>query len=178
MSIDGRIDEHRELGIASEAFKDGREQGRRDKEREIADLKQQIETLTQERDARQEEVEHYALTAFRLTARVEALEALLRKIDDYLDDPDESDAIRTGSEAHNEIKAALNHQPTSQWVSVEERLPTAEDADEDNECYGWNGEILERIHFTEITEEAWGFTHFHPKSKAFPPAPPEVSDGD
>jgi hypothetical protein len=66
----------------------------------------------------------------------------------------------------------------SKWVKVSERLPTREDADEQDAVWGWadDGQPVEPIYWEAIGTAECNVTHWMPKPCQQPPAPPKEKD--
>lgn len=78
---------------------------------------------------------------------------------------------------HSALLAAA---PSPEWVKVSERLPTREDADESGMCWMLSadeGVCTMLAEFAFEFEDQFGVTHWMPKPRQQPPAPPTEAEG-
>lgn len=72
-------------------------------------------------------------------------------------------------------QAMLAATPSPEWVKVSERLPTIDDSDEGGNIWVWDGTDVHSIGwFNAVAKEV---THWMPKPRQQPPAPPTEKEG-
>jgi hypothetical protein len=76
--------------------------------------------------------------------------------------------------ANSTYKAMLAAAPAPAWVPVSERLPTREDADNDESVWAWLGAgPVELLYYGSIGSRYADVTHWMPRPQQMPPDPPK-----